>query len=49
MKCIRMLDDRIMNVVLNGKLLEEVKLFKYLGPYIEIDGEINDESEVHNE
>ncbi len=29
MKCIRMVDDRVMNVDLNGKLLEEIELFKY--------------------
>ncbi len=34
MTCIRMEGDRIMNVALNGKLLEEVELFKYLGSYI---------------
>lgn len=27
MKCTRMVDDRRMNVVLNGKLLEEVECF----------------------
>ncbi len=32
-----------MTVALNGKLLEEVELFKYLGSYIEIDVEINEE------
>ncbi len=36
MKYIRMVDDGIMNVALNGKLLEEVELFKYLVSYIEI-------------
>ncbi len=34
-KCIKMVDDSVMNVALNGKLLEEVELFKYLGSYTE--------------
>ncbi len=34
MKCARMADDRTMNVVLNGKLLEEVKCFEFLASQI---------------
>ncbi len=31
MKCTRMVNGRRTDVVLNGKLLEEVECFKYLG------------------
>lgn len=45
-KCISMVDNRIINVALNGKLLQEVELFKYLESYIEIDREINEEVKI---
>lgn len=41
-----MVDNRIINVALNGKLLQEVELFKYLESYIEIDREINEEVKI---
>ena len=41
MKCTRMVDGRRMNVVLNGKLLEEVECFKYLGSHVAVDGGID--------
>ena len=31
MKCSRLVDERRMNVALNGEMLEEVECFKYLG------------------
>jgi len=41
MKCTRMVDGRRMNVILNGKLLEEVECFKYLGSHVVVDGGID--------
>ncbi len=41
-KCTRMVDDRMMNVALNKKLLE-IKCFEYLTSHIAFDGEINEE------
>ncbi len=41
MKCMRMVDDRRMNVVLNGKLLVEVVCFEYLESHNIITGEID--------
>ena len=38
MRCMRIVDDRKMNVALIGKLLEEVESFKYLGSYVAVDG-----------
>ncbi len=43
MRCTRMVDDRMMNVALNGKLLEDVKCFEYLASHIAIDGKMNEE------
>ncbi len=43
MKCTRMVDDRIMNITLNGKLPEEVQQFEYLASHVAIDGEINEQ------
>ncbi len=37
MKCTRMVDGKRMNVVLNGKLLEEIECFKYLGLHVAAD------------
>ncbi len=42
MMCTRMVDDKMMNVVLNGKLLEEVKYFEYLALRIAVDGGMNE-------
>ncbi len=42
MMCNGMVDDRMMNVALDGKLLEEVKCFTYLVSQIAIDEEINE-------
>ncbi len=42
-KCTRMVDDRRMNVTLNGKLLMEVECFKYLGSHITNDGRMDRE------
>ncbi len=35
----RLVDDGRLNVALNGKLLQEVEYFEYLGSRIVIDGE----------
>ncbi len=35
--CKRMADGKRMNVILNGKLLEEVECFKYLGLHVPVD------------
>ncbi len=37
-ECMRMVDVRRMNVVLNGKLLEEIECFKYLGLHVAVNG-----------
>ena len=49
MKCTRMVDDRRMNVTLNGKLLEEVEYIKYLGSYIAYGGEVDEVRHRMNE
>ena len=43
MKYTRMVDCSRINFALNGKLLEEVECFKYLGSHIAIDGEVDEE------
>ncbi len=42
MKCTRFVDGRRMNVALNGKVLEEVECFNYLGSHV-VDGGIEGE------
>lgn len=37
MNCTRMMDDKKMNLTINGKLFEEVNCFKYLKSYIAVD------------
>ena len=37
------MDNRMMNVALNGEFLNEVKYSEYLTAHIAIDGEINEE------
>ncbi len=41
MKYTRMVHGRRMNVALNGKMLEEVECFKYLGSHVAVDGGID--------
>ncbi len=43
MKCTRMVDDRIMNVVVNSRLPEELQYFEYFTSHIAIYGEINED------
>ncbi len=38
MKFTRLVDGRRMNITLNGKVLEEVECFKYLGLHVAVDG-----------
>ena len=40
MRCMRIVDDRKMNIAMIGNLLEEVKCFKYIGSYAAVDGYI---------
>ncbi len=40
MKCTRVVDGRRMNVTLDGKVVEEVECFKYLGSQVAVDGGI---------
>ncbi len=42
MKCMRLVDGRWMNVTLDGKVLEEVEWFKYLGSHVAVDGGIGE-------
>ncbi len=39
-KCTRRVDGRRITVALNGKLIEEVHCFKYLGSRVAVDGGI---------
>ena len=43
MRCTRRIDGRRINVALNGKLLEEVECFKYLGSHVAGDGGVEEE------
>ncbi len=42
MNCARMVDDRMINVALNEKLLEEVKCLEFLASQIAIGGGTNE-------
>lgn len=43
MMCTSRTDGGRMNVVLNGKLLEEVEGFEYIGLHVDVDGGIDGE------
>lgn len=43
MKCTRRVDGGMMNVMLNGEILEEVDCFRYLGSKVSVDGSVEAE------
>ena len=43
MKCVRIVNDRKMNVVLSGELLEEVDYSKYMESHVAVDERIDAE------
>lgn len=45
MTCMRMADGKRINVILNGKFLEELGHSIYLGPYTAVNAGINGEME----